>query len=78
MQKFFKPMSRNINMIIPIRCFSCGKPIGHLWEQFKQRVKDGEKPGKVMDELGLERPCCRAVFIGQEDLIELVSKFKKS
>ena len=65
-------------MIIPVRCFSCGKPIGHLWEQFKQRVKDGENSGKVMDELGLERPCCRAVFIGQEDLVELVGKFKKS
>ena len=65
-------------MIIPVRCFSCGKPIGHLWEQFKQRVKEGEKPGKIMDELGLERPCCRAVFIGQTDLIELVGKFKKS
>ena len=78
MQKFFKLISRNINMIIPIRCFSCGKPIGHLWEQFKQRLKEGEKPGKVMDELGLERPCCRSVFIGQEDLVELISKFKKS
>ena len=65
-------------MIIPVRCFSCGKPIAHLWEQFKQRVKEGEKPGKIMDELGLERPCCRAVFIGQTDLIELVGKFKKS
>jgi len=50
-------------MIIPVRCFSCGKPIGHLWEQFKQQVKEGEKPRKVMDELGLERPCCRAVFM---------------
>ena len=65
-------------MIIPVRCFSCGKPIGHLWEQFKQRVEQGENPGKVLGELGLERHCCRAVFIGQEDLVELVGKFKKS
>ncbi len=40
-------------MIIPVRCFSCGKPIGHLWESFKQRVAKGEKPKKVLDELGL-------------------------
>ncbi|MEM3091785.1 MAG: DNA-directed RNA polymerase subunit N, partial [Candidatus Pacearchaeota archaeon] len=41
-------------MIIPIRCFSCGKPIGHLFEEYKKRVSEGEKPGKVLDELGLE------------------------
>ena len=65
-------------MIIPVRCFSCGKPIGHLWEEFKKCVAEGEKPKKVLDELGLERYCCRSVFLGQEDLIELVGKFKKS
>ena len=66
-------------MIIPIRCFSCGKPIGHLWEQYKKRVvSEGENSKKVLDELGLERYCCRGVFLGQEDLIELTSKFKKS
>ncbi|MEM3091215.1 MAG: DNA-directed RNA polymerase subunit N [Candidatus Pacearchaeota archaeon] len=65
-------------MIIPIRCFSCGKPIGHLFEEYKKRVSEGEKPGKVLDELGLERYCCRAMFLGQEDYIELISKFKKA
>jgi len=65
-------------MIIPIRCFSCGKPIGHLWEEFKKRVEEGENKKKVLDELGLTRMCCRSVFLGQTDTIELVSKFKKS
>jgi len=64
-------------MIIPIRCFSCGKPIAHLWEEFKKKVEAGQKPGKVMKELGLERYCCRAIFLGQTDTLELVSKFKK-
>lgn len=64
-------------MIIPIRCFSCGKPIAHLWEQFKKRVDAGEEAGKVLSELGLERYCCRAMFLGQKDMIEEVSKFKK-
>jgi|TARA_Y100000310_G_scaffold167546_2_gene167435 DNA-directed RNA polymerase subunit N (RpoN/RPB10) len=65
-------------MIIPIRCFSCGKPIAHLWELFKQKAEDGENPKTILDELGLERYCCRVMFLGQTDLIELVSKFKKS
>ncbi|MFH1585593.1 MAG: DNA-directed RNA polymerase subunit N [archaeon] len=65
-------------MIIPVRCFSCGKPIGHLWEDFKKRTAEGEHPKKVLDDLELERVCCRSVFLGQTDLIELVGKFKKS
>jgi len=65
-------------MIIPIRCFSCGKPIAHLWEDYKKRVAEGENPKKVLDELELERFCCRSVFLGQADLVELVGKFKKS
>jgi len=65
-------------MIIPVRCFSCGRPIGHLWMEYKKRVAEGEKPGKVLDELGIERYCCRAMFLGQEDYIKLVSKFKKA
>jgi DNA-directed RNA polymerase subunit N len=64
-------------MIIPIRCFSCGKPIAHLWEDYKKRVEKGESPKKVLDELGLERYCCRAVFLGHKDLLPLISKFKK-
>jgi len=65
-------------MIIPIRCMSCGKPVAHLWETFKKKVADGEEPGKVLTELGLERYCCRALFLGHVDLIEQISKFKKS
>ena len=51
-------------MIIPIRCFSCGKPVAHLWEEFKERVAKGEDRKKIMDEQGLERYCCRVLFMG--------------
>ena len=64
-------------MIFPIRCFSCGKPIGHLWEEYEKRVKNGENPGKVLDDLGVTRYCCRQVFLGHVQLIEKVAKFKK-
>ena len=64
-------------MIIPIRCWSCGRPIGHLWEDFKARLEKGEDRKKVLDELGLERYCCRAVFLGHVDLIDTVAEFKK-
>lgn len=65
-------------MIVPIRCFSCGKPIGHLWEEFKKRLAEGEPQKKILDDFEIERFCCRSVFLGQEDFIELVSNFKKA
>lgn len=65
-------------MIIPVRCFSCGKPLAHLYEEYKKKTQAGQEPGKVLDELGVDRYCCRAVFLGQTDLIEEVAKFKKS
>ena len=64
-------------MIIPIRCFSCGKPVAHLWEEYKERAAKGEDKKKLMDELGLERYCCRALFLGHVDLIHTAAKFKK-
>ena len=64
-------------MQIPVRCFSCGKPIAQLYKKYKEKVAAGENPKKVLDELGLERYCCRAAFLGQADLLDLVNKFKK-
>jgi DNA-directed RNA polymerase subunit N len=64
-------------MIIPIRCFSCGKPVAHLWDEFKERATKGEDAKKVLDSLGLERYCCRAVFLGHVDLIDTSAEFKK-
>ncbi len=64
-------------MIIPIRCFSCGKPIGHLWESFQERSLKGEDKKKILDSLGLDRYCCRAMLIGHVDLIDTAAQFKK-
>jgi len=64
-------------MIIPIRCFSCGKPLAHLWKEYKERVEKGEDKKKVLDDLGLERYCCRALFLGHVDLLKDVARFKK-
>jgi DNA-directed RNA polymerase subunit N len=64
-------------MIIPIRCWSCGKPIGQSWEPFQDRVNAGEDKKKVLDELKLERYCCRAIFLGHVDLIDTTAQFKK-
>ncbi|OYT44517.1 DNA-directed RNA polymerase subunit N [Candidatus Bathyarchaeota archaeon ex4484_40] len=49
-------------MIIPVRCFTCGKLIGDKWEEFARRVREGEHPKKVLDDMGLKRYCCRRML----------------
>ncbi|MEM5792959.1 MAG: DNA-directed RNA polymerase subunit N [Candidatus Aenigmatarchaeota archaeon] len=63
-------------MIIPVRCFSCGKVVGHLYEEFKKRVENGEDPKKVLNELGLKRYCCRTLMLGHVDLLKKVADFQ--
>ncbi|MCK4997452.1 DNA-directed RNA polymerase subunit N [Candidatus Pacearchaeota archaeon] len=65
-------------MIIPIRCFSCGKPIAHLYQEYKKLVEDeGMSQKDALDKLEVKRYCCRAQMLGQTDTLELVNKFKK-
>tara|TARA_Y100000310_G_scaffold341787_1_gene442119 strand:- start:20785 stop:20988 length:204 start_codon:yes stop_codon:yes gene_type:complete len=66
-----------MKMIIPVRCWSCGKPIGQVWDEFQEKLEKGEDRKKVLDELGLERYCCRAIFLGHVDLIDTLAQFKK-
>ncbi len=62
-------------MMIPIRCFTCGNLIGDKFQSFQSRVKSGEDPGKVLDDLGLKRYCCRRMLISSVDVIDQVLPF---
>ncbi|MDA4120506.1 MAG: DNA-directed RNA polymerase subunit N [Thaumarchaeota archaeon] len=62
-------------MMIPIRCFTCGNLIGDKFVIFQSRTKGGEDPGKVLDDLGLKRYCCRRMLISSVDVIDQVLPF---
>jgi len=64
-------------LMIPVRCFTCGKPIGSYYYKFVERVKRGEDPERVLDDLGLKRYCCRRMIISHVDLIDEVIKFSR-
>ena len=59
-------------MMIPIRCFTCGKMIGDKFADFERRTKAGENPGVVLDDLKIKRYCCRRMLISSVDLIDQV------
>ncbi len=62
-------------MIIPVRCFSCGFLVGDKWEDFARRIKEGEDAGKVLDDLGVRRYCCRRMLLSHVEIIDEILKF---
>ncbi|MBS7659269.1 MAG: DNA-directed RNA polymerase subunit N [Candidatus Bathyarchaeia archaeon] len=62
-------------MIIPVRCFTCGKLVADKWEEFARRVKAGEEPAEILDSLGLKRYCCRRMLLSHVDIIDEVLRF---
>ena len=57
-------------MIIPVRCFTCGKVIGNKWETYLNLLQADFTEGDAMDQLGLRRYCCRRMMLTHVDLIE--------
>jgi len=63
-------------MIVPVRCFSCGAVIGDKWLQYAKRVKRGEEPSKVLDDLGVKRYCCRRMFLSHVEFIDEILMYE--
>ena len=78
-------------MIIPVRCFTCGKVIADKYqyyvkevEKIKSKIKGDvndddddlafydDYHGKILDDLGLSKICCRRHMLGHVDLIETI------
>ncbi|MHA1936063.1 MAG: DNA-directed RNA polymerase subunit N [Candidatus Thorarchaeota archaeon] len=62
-------------MIIPVRCFTCGKVVADKYDQFKREVQQGEDPAIVLDKLGLQRYCCRRMLLSHIDIIDSFMAF---
>jgi len=55
-------------MIIPVRCFTCGKVIGNKYDTFiKTLAAEGCSESEAMDSLGLKR--CVTGVTGQQGAV---------
>lgn len=48
--------------------------IADKWEEYVGRVEEGEHPGKVLDDLGVKRYCCRRMFLTHYEYFDEVIK----
>lgn len=64
-------------MIIPIRCFSCGKLIAHIYQPYLDLIEKGEKTEDAFKQLGIERFCCKRMVVSNVDLLDDLLKFSR-
>jgi DNA-directed RNA polymerase I, II, and III subunit RPABC5 len=64
-------------MIIPIRCFSCGKLIAHVYEPYLEMIEKGESAKDAFKKLGIERFCCQRMIVSQVNLLDDLLKFPR-
>ena len=62
-------------MIIPVRCFTCGKVIGNKWQRYLELLNAKKPMEEIFKDLGLNRYCCRRMIISHVDLIEKLLKY---
>ena len=65
-------------MYFPIRCFTCGAVIADKYEEYSKRVKEGKNPAKVLEEMEIERYCCRRMFLSHVEVMDKIVKYRKS
>jgi len=59
-------------MLIPVRCFTCGKVLGNLEARRTKLLQEGKTPKEALDALGLTRACCRTVMITYIDMSDML------
>lgn len=73
-------------MIIPVLCFTCGKPLADKYDYYVQEVNkmaqvkgsdklphfDELRTGPILDKLGLKRYCCRRHMLTTVDMMDTI------
>jgi DNA-directed RNA polymerase subunit N len=70
-----------------VRCFTCGNVISQAYEEYKKRFllyqkalesdeKPKETPKEILDDIGIDRYCCRRMIISHVDLLEETAPFE--
>lgn len=70
--------------MIPVRCFTCGKVVSNVWDEYKKRVEERKrelktndvKVGDILDGLGIERYCCRRMLLTHVELIDVLAPYQ--
>ena len=71
-------------MIIPVRCFSCGKVVASDYVKYMERMNEIKSSGRevtpdeisnILNDLHVDRYCCRRMILSHTDLIDEILPF---
>ena len=65
-------------VLIPVRCFTCGNLIADKFDDYQTKLKAGEDPEKVLNDLKVDRYCCRRMLLTTVETIQQVIPFYES
>lgn len=65
-------------MLVPVRCFTCGNLIADKYDNYQTKLKIGEDPEKILNELKINRYCCRRMLVTTAETIQQVIPFYES
>jgi len=65
-------------VLVPVRCFTCGNLIADKFDDYQTKLKTGENPEKVLNDLGINRYCCRRMLLTTVETIQQVIPFYES
>ena len=54
--------------MFPIRCYTCNAALAHMWEEYRDTLRDGASPLPFFESRGVSRMCCRRMFLSHVDL----------
>jgi DNA-directed RNA polymerase subunit N (RpoN/RPB10) len=64
-------------MIIPVRCFSCGKLVADKWEPYKKMKAEGKPIEEIWNILGMRRFCCKRMLTSHVEIVDDLLSFNR-
>ncbi len=65
-------------MIIPIRCFTCGKVIANKYDTYIDLLNKNFSPCQALDQMQLDKYCCRRMILTHVDLVNKLLNYNQS
>ena len=61
--------------MFPIRCYTCNAVLAHVHPSYEALTQQGCHARDAMTQLGVDRMCCRRMFLGYVDLTTDMVRF---